>query len=330
MPVITASNVALPVAQASIANAVPIVIMSDGVPTTPASVAVVTQPAHGTAAVVGVGITYTPSPLYIGADSFTYTGTVSGVTSAAATVSVIVSVVYNCDCMDNDGNDTLGDLRGRLMARMGFGNQIANPPPGLLLKYNDFLQQAQRFLYMRYKALRTERFYSWTLQPGVRMYDIAGNVESCDKRLNPLKVTWVGTIRDTLWYPLKCGIPPELYSFNQTTNYPQRYEIRQCIEVWPTPIDALSTLVIKGHFGLEAFSADTDKTTIDSELVFTLALANVKADAGAPDASNYISQLQELLHDIVGGSHMTRRYIPGHDGRADGIYVIPRPEVPWT
>lgn len=58
---------------------------------TPTSVAVATPPAHGSATVNGLTIEYTPAANYYGADSFTYTATNAGGTSAPATVSVTVA-----------------------------------------------------------------------------------------------------------------------------------------------------------------------------------------------------------------------------------------------
>lgn len=55
------------------------------------SVAVATQAAHGTATASGTSITYTPNASYSGTDSFTYTATNVGGTSAPATVTVTVS-----------------------------------------------------------------------------------------------------------------------------------------------------------------------------------------------------------------------------------------------
>ncbi|MGN7102218.1 putative Ig domain-containing protein [Ralstonia holmesii] len=57
----------------------------------PTGVAVATQAAHGTATASGTSITYTPSASYSGSDSFTYTATNAGGTSAPATVTVTVS-----------------------------------------------------------------------------------------------------------------------------------------------------------------------------------------------------------------------------------------------
>ena len=57
------------------------------------------------------------------------------------------------------------------------------------------IQSAQEQLYRRYNALRTERFYSWPLVAGTRLYDLPDNQEACSKRLDPHKVTWVGVER---------------------------------------------------------------------------------------------------------------------------------------
>jgi hypothetical protein len=56
----------------------------------PTSVAIVTTPTNGTAIATGTTITYQPDAGYAGPDSFTYTATNSGGTSAPATVSVTV------------------------------------------------------------------------------------------------------------------------------------------------------------------------------------------------------------------------------------------------
>ncbi|WP_266158281.1 Ig-like domain-containing protein [Dyella silvatica] len=57
----------------------------------PASVAVATAASHGTATASGTSISYTPTSGFMGSDSFTYTVTNAGGTSAPATVSVTVN-----------------------------------------------------------------------------------------------------------------------------------------------------------------------------------------------------------------------------------------------
>lgn len=57
---------------------------------TPTSLTIVTPPPHGTATVSGTTISYEPTTGYAGPDSFVYTATNSGGTSAPATVSITV------------------------------------------------------------------------------------------------------------------------------------------------------------------------------------------------------------------------------------------------
>lgn len=237
---------------------------------------------------------------------------------------------YNCDCDDESGNRTLKELRDDLARRLGYGAQVDSLPPGMADLLNSFLQGAQRALYRRYDVLRTERFYTWNMTTGTRYYDLADNRDTCTRKLDQRKITWAGVSQGCGdWTELRCGINPLLYTNEDMTGRPERYEIRQCIEVWPAPADESYQLRIKGHFGLDPFEADTDTTTVDDELVFLLALANAKAHYGKPDANNYIQQLETMMMNLVAGAHQTRRYVPGRDDRCDMIYTRPVPLVPF-
>ncbi|RZZ85684.1 hypothetical protein [Pseudoxanthomonas winnipegensis] len=236
----------------------------------------------------------------------------------------------NCDCQSETyGNQTLKELRGRLMSRLGYGAQVAAPPPGMKDLLNDFLQASQRTIYERTRGyFQLERYFSWPLTAGVRLYDLMGNEQACDKRLNPSKITWVGIEKDGIFRPLCRGIEPRMYSTDET-GIPERYEIRECIEIWPRPDETEGQLVIKGMFGLDDFAEDLDRTTIDSELVFLLALANAKSHYRQPDAQTYYQQLEVMLQNIVAGSHQTARYVPG-DRAIAPVYVLPKPTVPFA
>lgn len=226
---------------------------------------------------------------------------------------------FNCDCDDTNTNETLAELRRRMLVRLGYAAQADNPPPGMADLLNDFLRQAQRFLYRKYAALRTKRIFTWTLIPGIRFYDLPDNDEACDKRLDPNELEWAG-IDDTrgIWYELIAGIPPQFYTAVKFLGYPTRYEIRQCIELFPAPAGEYR-LRIKGRFGLQAFSADSDRTTIDSELVFMWALSAAKAHYGQPDAASVRTETMAYLRDLNSGLHTTKRYVPGTN-----------PAQPWT
>jgi hypothetical protein len=232
------------------------------------------------------------------------------------------STAYNCECEEVTHYSTLIELRRRLLVRLGYAAQVDNPPPGMTVLLNDFLLSAQKFMYDRFKALRTERFYQWTMAPGVRFYDLEENEDTCVKRMNAYKVSWVG-VEDLngAWTPLVKGIPPELYTSINFQGLPSRYEIRQCIEVFPAPSESY-ILRIKAHFGLEPFDEDGDVTTIDSELVFLWALANAKAHYGQADAGNIAEQANTMLGQLVAGTHQTGRYVPGS---SSGILVPSAP-----
>ena len=230
---------------------------------------------------------------------------------------------FNCSC--DEGfyeNETLAELRVSVLERLGYAAQVSNPPPGMTGLLNNFLRRSQAFLYRRYRALQTERFYSWLMTPGERFYGILenderlyggnfDNGEECMRKLDAGRLTWVG-VEDLngTWCELTAGIPPEFYTSVESQGIPSRYEERQCIEVFPAPAEAY-TLRVKGHFGLGRFTEDTDYCTIDSELLFMWALANAKNHYGQPDAKDIAAQAQTYLRDLISESHGTRRYVPG-------------------
>lgn len=221
---------------------------------------------------------------------------------------------YNCACDDDYPRTTLKQMRGRIATRLGFATQVAVGalPPGMAELLDDFIRNAQEMLYRRYPVFRMERFYAWEMQPGVRFYDFSANEDACQKRMDPRMVTWVGISQgDLCWRPLVCGIDPVMYG-SPGPGIPTHYEVRQCIEVWPAPVDGTWVLRIKGHFGLLPLDNEGDETTIDPEAIFLQALANAKAHYGQPDAGNYAAQATAYVRSLIAGSHHTRRYIPGN------------------
>ena len=82
-----ANNGSIAVAYNASATPVPLTITGG----TPTSVAVATPASNGTAIATGTSITYQPTAGFAGSDSFTYTATNSGGTSAPATITVTVN-----------------------------------------------------------------------------------------------------------------------------------------------------------------------------------------------------------------------------------------------
>lgn len=225
---------------------------------------------------------------------------------------------FNCACDDDAPGRTLGEMRVDLLRRLGYSAQALNPPPGMVELLDSFINGAYRMIYRTYKSLRTERVFTWTMEPGERYYGIRENdeggdyLEPCLKTLDPQRVTWVG-MEDLngVWYPLRKGIPPEMYTRAEITpGWPQFYEIRSCIEVFPAP-QAAYKLRVKGHFEIDDLVLDTDQPAVDSEAVFLLALGNAKQHYGQADAQLYFQQSFSHVQSLVAGSHHTARYIPG-------------------
>jgi hypothetical protein len=85
---------------------------------------------------------------------------------------------YNCQCVDETDNETLLQLRTRLLRRLGYGSTAANPPPGMADTVDEFLISQNRLMYQKYPALRTRRFFRWSLLEGERFYGLADNDEN--------------------------------------------------------------------------------------------------------------------------------------------------------
>lgn len=223
---------------------------------------------------------------------------------------------YNFARADNVSydRDTLANLRVRVLIGLGFSNQAANPPPGVAAFVNDKLVGAQNYLYRRYTALHTRRFFRWKVLPGQRFYSLQDNDDDPLSlyKLDPLRpVEWAG-IQDTrnVWYPLIRGIPPQLYTMIDKTWRPARYDIRQGLEVYPAP-DQVYFLWLRGHFRKLAFAADGDYTTIDSELVYLHALSVAKKHYGQPDADAVQAMANSYRAELIAGTHLTSHYVPG-------------------
>lgn len=228
---------------------------------------------------------------------------------------------WNCDCDAVSSYQTLAQLRQRMLIQLGYANQSANPPPGMIPFCNEYLLAAQNYLYLTYREMRTTRFYKWGMVEGQRYYGLMDSQSTeCPKTLNQYKVEWVGfEDLNHAWYPLIQGIDPVLYTRAQTSpGFPTFYEIRSCIEIWPAP-QAAYTLWVKGDFGLESFTADDDQATIDSELVLLMALGNAKTAKGQKDAQSVLNLAADYRRRLVAGRHNTARYTP-----RKGI------QPPWT
>ena len=218
---------------------------------------------------------------------------------------------YNCECETDPEAKTLAELRTETLKLTGYAMQAANPPPGVAEQYNALLRTSQEYLYRKYRALETERFFSWTLTPGIRYYGLRDNRNCCDVKLNKYRITgaWLQDLNN-VWWPLIYGIDPTFYTLNVNFGWPAFYEIRQCVEIFPAP-QAAYTLWIKGHFNLLPFEDDADVTTISAEPVKNWAVFLAKSAKGAADANVYAAMAKDQIGQLISGAHVSKRYIPG-------------------
>ena len=245
---------------------------------------------------------------------------------------VLATIGYNCSCDGADGFQyrTLLEMRQEMLIGLGRGNQLASPGPGVAALVDMHLRNAQNLLYNRAQWLCAETYFSWPLLQGVRLYGLAQNAEPCSKRINVNKITWAGIVRDSIYFPMRQGIWPALHSYDTVTGYPQRFDIRQCLEVWPAPDITEGSIVIRGNFGLMPLVADADRATIDDYLICQLALGTLKRHFRQPDAADYIQAGEVLLNNLVAGTHTgMARYVPGQRYNSELVYVEPLADPPF-
>ncbi len=223
---------------------------------------------------------------------------------------------FNCECSVDPAGATLASLRSRMMVRLGFAAMKDNPPPGMLDLIDAWINDAQRFLFFKYPALRTRRMFRWTMTPGQRFYGLRANDEDldCAKVLNPYRrLSWVGIQGpNNEWTPLVDGISPGMYVSLPNVGRPSRFEITTCIEVFPPP-DYAYKLWIKGIAEYAPMVDGDDITSLDPDLVFLWALAYGKAHYQQVDKQEIVSQGASMLREMIAGTHGAKRYIPGED-----------------
>jgi hypothetical protein len=231
---------------------------------------------------------------------------------------------FNCECEETSTYDTLAQLRRKMLIRLGFAAQADNPPPSMSELVDGWLSDAQIELYADNPSLRTERRFRWTMVEGEGFYGIKDNDDTgdmeCAKKLNEYSIreVWLEDLNGR-FTPMYKGIPMGLLNSVDQLGYPSRYEIRSCIEVFPRPSADGLKLWMVGQMDLDAFTADADRTTIDSHLVFLWALAAGKEHYNKPDATKVRSRAGSYLLKVIAGKHGTARYIPK--------YSPPTPEV---
>lgn len=150
-----------------------------------------------------------------------------------------------------------------------------------------------------------------SLTPTTQVPPSANGTSVCSKTLDPRRIDGVYISRgDNVWQPLFEGIPPTMYT-SKIQAIPQRYEIRQCIEIWPAPSDDTWQLRITGDFALQRFTQPRDVTTIDPHAVYLKALADAQDHYGKANAQATLASLTLYVKKLIAGTDSNVRLWPG-------------------
>ena len=195
---------------------------------------------------------------------------------------------------------TLGELRSTLMARLGMGAQGASGASAALM--NSLLANGQTQLYWAQDWKHLIDYEDKTLGVDQNLIDyptegvMAGGSAARDRR-----ILRVETVISGQWRKLKEGIETEQWSNMDTKGAPQRYDrYAQCL-VYPKA-DQVYTVRFWFVADLGAFTQDTDRASLDDEMILLHATANGKAHYRQPDAATYQSQVATLMASLRGQS----------------------------
>jgi hypothetical protein len=128
------------------------------------------------------------------------------------------------------------------------------------------------------------------------------------------------------WLPLYPGINPASFTIS-TRTIPTNFEFREYFEIFPEPQKTYIAW-IKGHRGLLPFTADTDVSTIDDELILLQALVWGKAFFRQQDAVIYQNDLDMWIGKLNAGTFAGLRFIPScsHDEQS----ALPYPQTTFA
>ena len=207
---------------------------------------------------------------------------------------------------------TLGELRAELLARLGYGSQGAAAGT-MVTTVGSFLKRAQEYLYWKYNFNELRLLYDYTINAGQTLYDWRDDMDP--DKLIELRIYYINT-----WLPLDEGIEYYHDTVADTRYYPQRYDRRAQLEIWPQP-DKQYTLRVEYYKRLDRFIQDGDRCTINETILFNYTLAKAKRHYKQDDAQDYFDEVADMLKQLKKAVHGNKRYVVGEMPNA----VTPRP-----
>jgi len=161
---------------------------------------------------------------------------------------------------------TLGELRRRLRARLGFMTQgpAAESNRAAL---DDMLQEAHAYVCAQVQVSVLRKKTTIALEPGSYRYDWHNDSE--DEDIDPGRVlsVWIAA-SDGLRVPLVQGIGERHREQADLRATPSRYDtLDGQVELWPIP-DRTCDLLIEYEASLTRFTRDADRPGVPDALVF--------------------------------------------------------------
>jgi len=185
---------------------------------------------------------------------------------------------------------TLEEQRARLRTRLGYSAQAA-AAGSMAVILDDFLSDAQVKLYWTHNWARLRKYADASVGADQHLIDYPVDA-------NPERVSAISTLNGTRWsQPLRKGIAPQDYTTQNNKREPTRWEPYAQIELWPIA-DQLYSVRIFYVMALGRFTQDTDRSTIDNDLIFQVALGMAKGHYRHPDAEIYLKQAESLLTQL--------------------------------
>lgn len=225
---------------------------------------------------------------------------------------------------------TLGELRRRLRARLGFAVQgpAADNNRDVL---NDFLLEGHEYIQSLVEVSVLRKKCVIKTSAGSYLYDWHNDDE--DEDIDPSNVlsVWV-QIGDTCRDPLIQGITERQRELKDMRDYPTRYDtLNGQIELWPIP-GGQYDVIVEYTASPGRFEQDADRPNVPGRLVFLYALAQAKAHYRHPDAAVAGEAFKAMLARFKSAQHENRRYIVGTESppqpqvvrNADGSYTLGR------
>lgn len=213
--------------------------------------------------------------------------------------------------------ETLGALRDKLAARLGFGAQIGNLGAlDTILK--SFLQDAQDFLWRNLDVPELQRDVMRRLGVEQFLYDYPD--DCAPERILAVSVQFSQSWRrlTEMDAPLNEEITeaqvgngntwtPTFPLVKSRTGTPAHYERREQLRIWPVPLER-KVLRLTYQKRCDPFTQDQHRSTLDSMLIFRLALADAKSHYKHPDAQKYQERAAATLRKLKVSEHGERRY----------------------